>query len=155
MIKTTTILIALLSLLLAMPVAAAPQEGYGYQKPPPLRPSDPPKVVSQWLKRHLWAPDSYESIDFSAPVYMPYGWHFAWAIRHLYIYQHPEYGKMIADDIFYFDPEGYVAGRSNTGLWRNQARPVPEWGWGWEKWGPEGKQPLSEEWDRIRDNVGW
>ena len=39
---------------------------------------------------------------------------------------------------------------------RNDCRALAaEWGWGWEKWGPEGKQPLREEWDRRRDNVGW
>ena len=159
--KATTTLLLLLSCLLlsptilwAGPAPLAPQ-GYSSTKLPPLIPSDPQKAVSAWLIKNLPEPDAYEALDWSQPVYMPYGWHFNWAIRHLYIYQHHELGKVIADDIFYFDGDGYVAGRTNTSIWRNQAMDVPDWGWGWEKWGPEGKQPLREEWDRIRDDIGY
>ena len=144
-------------MLLASTAVVEPQEprGYSYSNLPPLHPADPRQAVENWLRRSLWSSRSYQPLDWSRPVYMPYGWHFNWAIRHLYIYEHPEHGFMENDEIFYFDADGQVAGRTNTSLWRNQAKPVPEWGWGWEKWGPEGKQPLREEWDRRRDNVGW
>lgn len=155
MTKATIILTLLLSLSWAAPAAPAPTAGYGYQNPPPLRPADPQAAVSNWIIKHTWNPGSYQALNFSDPVYVPFGWHFTWAIRHIYQYEHPEYGLMENDDIFYFDPEGFVAGRTETSLWRNQAMPVPDWGWGWEKWGPEGKQPLREEADRTRDNQGW
>lgn len=150
--RKANLVLALALLLGAFCPLGAAQNDEAY----PPRPANPQAAIQQWLQKSLWAPGSYEEVDWSEMVFMPYGWHFTWAIRHVYIYEHPEYGMMQADDIFYFDPEGAVAGRTNTShIWRNQAMPVPEWGWGWEKWGPEGKQLLREQADRQRDNIGW
>jgi hypothetical protein len=156
-------LLLFMGLLLAGPASAAPNPAAvagaepGQPPPrPPVPPRNPKKVVSDWIKRQTYNPAAYEALDWSDPVFIPYGWHFVWAIRHVYAYEHPEYGLVERDDIFYFDPEGAVAGRANTSRrWRNQASPVPDWGWGWEKWGPEGKQILREEANRQSDNIGW
>ena len=122
---------------------------------PPMRPPDLPKAVQEWIKRQMPLPASYEPLEWSAPVYMPGGYYFTWAIRHIYVYEHPEYGEMFNDDIFYFDPDGYVAGRTNTTqFWRNQKYPAPDWGRGWEKWGPEGLQERQFEMYRDQDSSG-
>jgi hypothetical protein len=158
------LVILLLFLLWVCPAGSAVAQGAFDPAPdaavrqarPPLRPGNPQALVTDWIKRQTYNPAAYEALAWSDPVFIPYGWHFVWAIRHIYAYEHPEYGLVERDDIFYFDGDGSVAGRTNTShRWRNQARPVPEWGWGWEKWGPEGKQPLREEADRQRDNIGW
>jgi hypothetical protein len=157
------VIFLLLGLLLVWPALlnAAPNPAAGVAEGaartrPPLRPDNPKTAVSNWIKRQTYNPASYEAVDWSDPVFIPYGWHFVWAIRHVYAYEHPEYGLVERDDIFYFDPQGAVAGRANTShRWRNQASPTPDWGWGWEKWGPEGKQLLREEANRQSDNIGW
>jgi hypothetical protein len=120
---------------------------------PALKPGQPAQAVEKWLRAHIAPLNlSYEPLEWSDPVYIPGGGYFNWAIRHVYGYEHPEYGPMINDDIFYFDPEGEVAGRTNTFTqWANQAHPVPYWGRGWEKWGPMGLQQIQDEINRYQD----
>ena len=137
----------------APPLRPAPEPEIELTPPdqPAMRPKNPKEEVDKWLLAHLAIPGSYEAIDWSEPVFNPGGYDFVWSIRMLYAYEHPEYGPMIADDIFYFDPEGVLAGRTNVSIWRNQRTLAPDWGRGWEKWGPMGLQQIDDEINRYQD----
>jgi hypothetical protein len=152
------LLLALPCMSLAAPAPFPPQEPppeINLSPPaiPPIKPHLPRQAVEKWLRSHIAPLNlSYMPLEWSDPVYIPGGGAFNWAIRHVYGYEHPQYGAMVNDDIFYFDPEGEVAGRSNTFTqWANQARPVPRWGRGWEKWGPVGLQRIQDEINRYQD----
>lgn len=97
---------------------------------PPL--PDIKQAVTDWLLSTMPNPQAYEPLDWSQPVTQPYGGPFVLAIRHVYRYLHGEYGLLNADDIFYMDADGQIAGRTTTTWkWRHNW-----WGRGWEKYGP-------------------
>jgi hypothetical protein len=162
--KIAALFLSLMPVLVACPAYPQAASSYPPKEPaaqinlrpapvPAMLPADPRQVVEKWLRGNIAPLNlSYEPLQWSGPVYIPGGGYFNWAIRHIYAYEHPEYGPMINDDIFYFDPEGEVAGRSNTFTqWANQARPAPYWGRGWEKWGPVGLQQIQDEINRYQD----
>lgn len=121
---------------------------------PPLRPANPRTVVLNWLSKHLYNRETYEPLDWSEPVFMAYGGYFNWSIRHVYSFDHPQMGVVTCDEIFYFDPDGELAGRTYTShIWVNQRYYAPDWGRGWEKMGPPGLLLEKQAIDRMDDLI--
>ena len=69
--------------------------------------------VREYLKRRLENPDTYKETDWSELVKLPGDGPYIYAIRHFY-WAKPQYGPIgWADNIFYFDAEGEIAGIEN------------------------------------------